>query len=86
MNFARPSSSSGLPCHVVQTNGCDDVVRAFIAGSCAGLTLIHSSLGLVIFTIPLPLANSTFAFRGSGTTVPHSHPGTGFQSSVVIAP
>src|SRR5438105_2899721 len=82
----NPASSSRLPCHVVHTSGCDDVVRAFTAGSCAGLTLIHSSPGLVIFTMPLPLANSTFGSRGSGTTVPHSHPGTGFQSSVVIAP
>src|ERR1035437_96473 len=38
------------------------------------------------FAIPLPLAYAVFAFRGSGTMVPHSHAGTALQSSGVISP
>ena len=41
--------------HGANTMGCDDVVRSFASGSAAGLTLIHCSLGYVIFRIPDPL-------------------------------
>jgi len=36
--------------------GCEIVSRPYRDGSTLGLTLIHCSLGLVIFTIPEPLA------------------------------
>ena len=40
----RPASSCrGF--HGAHTSGCDEVTRAFAAGSTDGLTLIHCSLG-----------------------------------------
>src|SRR5947199_3978720 len=72
--------------HGANTLGCELVVRRRRDGSAAGLTLIHCSLGYVIFTIPLPLAYTVFASSGSGTIVPHSQPGTGLQSIGVMAP
>src|SRR5665213_171875 len=66
--------------------GCELVVRPCSPGSADGLTLIHCSLGYVIFTIPEPLAYTIFGLSGSGTMVPHSQPGTGLQSSGVISP
>ena len=60
--------------------------RSFSDGSCSGPTLIHSSLGYVIFEMLNPLEKSTLGLRGSGRIVPHSQPGTGFQSIGVIAP
>ena len=35
---------------------------------------------------PLPVAYTVFESSGSGSTVPHSQPFTGFQSSAVTAP
>src|SRR5437588_125283 len=70
----------------VNAIGCENAVRSLRAGSVAGLTLIHCSLGYVIFRIPEPLANTVFGSSGSATMVPHSQPETGFQSSGVMAP
>src|SRR5690242_167470 len=39
--------------HGAKMIGCELVVRSRLAGSAAGLTLIHSSLGYEIFTMPL---------------------------------
>src|SRR5213594_3428128 len=72
--------------HGAKARGCEIVVRPYSAGSTLGLTLIHCSLGKVIFRIPKPLAYTTLGFKGSGMVVPHSHPDTGFQSSGVTAP
>src|SRR5690349_6122456 len=84
MRYWNPASSS---CwfHGAKTIGLLLVARSSSDGSMLGLTLIHCSLGYAIFTIPEPLAYTVSGWSGSGTIVPHSHPGTGLQSSGVIS-
>src|SRR6185437_10162563 len=85
MRYWKPANSSRW-FHGAHTSGCVDPMRSSSFGSCAGLTLIHCSLGYVTFTMPLPLAYTVSGCSGSGTIVPHSHVGTGLQSSGVISP
>ena len=70
----------------VLDNGASLLARRWSDGSCAGLTFTHCSLGYEILMTPLPVAYTVLGSFGSGSTVPHSQPFTGFQSSGVIAP
>ena len=72
--------------HGAKAIGRSVVFRAGNAGSSVGLTLIHCSLGYVIFVTPLPLEYTTSWCSGSGRMVPHSQPFTPFQSNIVTAP
>src|SRR5438045_2129734 len=66
MTNCHAASSSCWPNESFHTMGCDEVVRALTAGSCAGLTLIHVSDGYEIFTMPLPLAYRVLGSFESG--------------------
>src|SRR5512146_2282145 len=85
MRYWKPANSS---CWFqgAHTSGPLNALRSLSCGFRAGLTLVHCSLGYMIFTTPEPVAYTVFAVMGSGTTVPHSQPGTGLQSSGVISP
>src|SRR6185437_9320507 len=85
MRYWKPARSS-CEFHGAHTSGPLNALRSLSCGFSAGLTLIHCSLGYMIFTTPEPVAYTASGVVGSGTTVPHSHPGTGLQSSGVISP
>src|SRR5256885_420039 len=79
-------ASSVCGFHGVNSSGASLLVRRWSDVSCAGLTFTHCSLGYEILMTPLPLVYTVLGSSGSGSTVPHSQPLTGVQSSVVTAP